>query len=201
MTNMIYALVGPHASGKSTLITQLMSMGIHFIKTYTTNEILAHSKNPKQASLFNIVTRDEFEDLDLLVQYSYKGEYYGILKSDILNSLKEYSTSVLLLEANGIKQLNKLIKKNLATIFLMVDYVTLVDRMLHMNYSNEEIKYHLQYAENNKEFDNWKLTTHVIKNTGDLKQTLLQLLAIMNLLQPLPAASWQKRVGQQPNQE
>lgn len=83
----------------------------------------------------------------------------------------------------------------------MVDYVTLVDRMLHMNYSNEEIKYHLQYAENNKEFDNWKLTTHVIKNTGDLKQTLLQLLAIMNLLQPLPAASWQKRVSQQQNQE
>lgn len=200
MTNMIYALVGPHASGKSTLISQLMSMGVHFIKTYTTNEFLAHSKNPKQAKLFNIVTRDEFEDLDLLVQYSYKGEYYGISKIDILNSLENYSTSVLLLEANGIKQLNKLIKKNLATIFLMVDYVTLVDRMLHMNYSNEEIKYHLQYAENNKEFDNWKLTTHVIKNTGDLKQTLLQLLAIMNLLQPLPAASWQKRVGQQPSQ-
>lgn len=201
MTNMIYALVGPHASGKSTLISQLMSMGIHFIKTYTTNEFLAHSKNTKQAKLFNIVTREEFEALDLLVQYSYKGEYYGILKNDILDSLKEYSTSVLLLEANGLKQLNKLIKKNLATIFLMVDYVTLVDRMLHMNYSNEEIKYHLQYAENNKEFDNWKITTHVIKNTGDLKDTLLQLLAIMNLLQPLPAANWQKRIGKQTSQE
>ena len=63
----------------------------------------------------------------------------------------------------------------------MVDYVTLIDRMLHQGYTNDEIKYHLQYAENNKEFDSWKVATQVIKNTTTLPIAMSQLLAIMGL--------------------
>ena len=184
MTNMIYALVGPHAAGKATLTTQLISMGIHFIPTYTTYEFIPHGRNrqkTKSSQLYRTVSREEFIQLELVVQFTHKGEFYGIRKEDILNALKEHTISVMILESTGIKQLNKLIKKKLSTIYLMVDYVTLIDRMLHMGYTNDEIKYHLQYAENNKEFDSWKLTTHVIKNTQDLQLSLVQLLAIMGL--------------------
>ena len=89
--------------------------------------------------------------------------------------------SVMILENTGIKQLSKLIKNKLCTIYLMVDYVTLIDRMLHQGYTNDEIKYHLQYAENNKEFDSWKVATQVIKNTTTLPIAMSQLLAIMGL--------------------
>lgn len=184
MTNMIYALVGPHAAGKATLATQLISMGIHFIPTYTTYEFLPHGRarqKTKSAQLYRTVSREEFSQLDLVVQFTHKGEFYGIRKDDILDALKEHTVSIMILENTGIKQLNKLIKKKLSTIYLMVDYVTLIDRMLHMGYTNDEIKYHLQYAENNKEFDSWKLTTHVVKNTQDLQLSLVQLLAIMGL--------------------
>ncbi|MBQ9539721.1 MAG: hypothetical protein IJU95_10700, partial [Treponema sp.] len=89
-----------------------------------------------------------------------KGESYGYKKDDILNSLRDHTISVMILEVTGLKPLSKLIKKKLATVFLMVDYVTLVDRLLRKGYNNDEIKYHLQYAENNKEFDLWKICTH-----------------------------------------
>ena len=45
MANKIFAFVGPHASGKTTIITQLMSMGIHCIKTYTTRDIKEKDPN------------------------------------------------------------------------------------------------------------------------------------------------------------
>ena len=102
--------------------------------------------------------------------------------------------SVMILENTGIKQLSKLIKNKLCTIYLMVDYVTLIDRMLHQGYTNDEIKYHLQYAENNKEFDSWKLTTYVIKNTHELELSLAQLLSIMGLSTVIPQEQFDKIV-------
>ena len=133
MTNMIYALVGPHAAGKATLVTQLISMGIPFIPTYTTYEFPQHGRTrqkTKSAQLYRTVSREEFSQLDLVVQFTHKGDFYGIRKDDILNALKEHAISVMILESSGIKQLNKLIKKKLSTIYLMADYVTLIDRML-----------------------------------------------------------------------
>lgn len=189
MTNKIYALVGPHASGKATLASHLMSMGIHFIPTYTTYVFPERGKTHQKsesAHLYRSVSREEFNSLDLVVQFTHKGDAFGIRKDDILNSLKDHQISVMILEANGIKQLNKLIKKKLATVYLMVDYVALIDRMLNTGHTNEEIKYHLQYAENNKEFDTWKIATYVIKNTGTPEMALVQLLSIMGLTTVVP---------------
>ena len=200
MNNMIYALMGPHASGKATMAAHLVSMGVHLIPTYTTADFSKYKelqqKNIK-VNLYHPVNLEQFQKLDFLFRFTYKGDYYGVLKEDILNSLRDYPVSVILLDSSGVKQLHKLIKKNLATVFLMVDYVTLVDRMLKLNYSNDEIKYHLQYAESNKEFDGWKITDHVIKNTGDFRLAFMQLLAIMNLVSPLPAADWRLRTQSQ----
>lgn len=92
----------------------------------------------------------------------------------------------MIMESSGIRQLGKFIKKNLFTVYLMADCMTLVKRMLDMSCSNEEIKYHLQYDENNHEFDNWKITDYVIKNTGTPAQAADQLLAIMGLTAVVP---------------
>lgn len=184
MSNMIYALVGPHAAGKATLASQLISMGIHFIPTYTTYQFPSRGRGQqksKSAALYHTVSREEFNHLDLVVQFTHKGDFYGIRKKDILDAIEEHQMSVMILENTGIKQLSKLIKNKLCTIYLMVDYVTLIDRMLHQGYTNDEIKYHLQYAENNKEFDSWKVATQVIKNTTTLPIAMSQLLAIMGL--------------------
>ena len=195
MTNRIYALVGPHAAGKSTLASKLIAMGIHFIPTYTTYVFPNRGRgNRKFAQLYRSVSREQFNQLDLVIQFTHKGDSYGIRKNDILDALKDHKISAMILEVNGIKQLHKLIRKKLTTVYLMADCMTLVDRMLNEGYTNEEIKYHLQYAENNKEFDSWKITDYVIKNAEDPKLALAQLLAIMGLTAVGPQKDFEEMV-------
>ena len=185
MTNKIYGLVGPHASGKTVLVGKLMQLGIHYIPLYTTR---MPGKIDSDGRFYRFVSKADFFKQDFVVRVTYKGDYYGILKKDVLSALQEHKISLLLLEANGVKQLARLLKENFETIFLMVDYVTLVERMIRLGHKNNEIKYHLEYAENNSEFDNWKDATHVvkIKNATDPGTAFDQILAIMGLMQILP---------------
>ena len=188
MTNKIYALVGPHASGKTVLLGKLMQLGIHYIPLYTTR---TPGKIDSDAKFYRFVSKAEFFKQDFVVHVTYKGDYYGILKKDILSALQEHKISLVMLEANGVKQLARLLKENFETIFLMVDYVTLVERMIRLGHKNNEIKYHLEYAENaenNSEFDNWKDAAHVVKlkSAADLGTAFDQILAIMGLMQLLP---------------
>ena len=120
------------------------------------------------------------------IEFSHKGESYGYRKDDILNALRDHTISVMILEIEALKPMSKLIKKKLETIYLMVDYVTLVDRLLRLGCNNEEIKIHLQYAENNKEFDLWKICNHIIRNTCEKETALIQLLSIMGLTTLIP---------------
>lgn len=193
MTNKIYALVGPHASGKTALIGKLMQLGIHYIPLYTTR---AQGKIDSDVRFYRFVSKAEFFKQEFIVHVTYKGDYYGILKKDVLSALQEHKISMVMLEANGVKQLARVLKENFETIFLMVDYVTLVERMIRLGHKNNEIKYHLEYAENNNEFGNWKDCTHVvkIKNAMDPGTAFDQILAIMGLMQLLPQESLKEHV-------
>ena len=189
MENKIYALMGAQGSGKATMAAQLLDMGIHFIPVYTTQDFSTQKRTRYHVSrepFFHTVTREEFNQLDLVIEFSHKGEAYGYRKEDILNALRDHTISVMILEIEALKPMSKLIKKKLETIYLMVDYVTLVDRLLRLGCNNEEIKIHLQYAENNKEFDLWKICNHIIRNTCEKETALIQLLSIMGLTTLIP---------------
>jgi len=197
MENKIYALMGAQGSGKATMAAQLLDMGIHFIPVYTTQDFSTQKRTRYHVSrepFFHTVTREEFNQLDLVIEFSHKGEAYGYRKDDILNALRDHIISVMILEIEALKPMSKLIKKKLETIYLMVDYVTLVDRLLRLGCNNDEIKIHLQYAENNKEFDLWKICNHIIRNTGEKETTLIQLLSIMGLTTLIPQEEFDKRI-------
>lgn len=184
MSNKIYAIVGPHASGKTTLVQRIMELGIHYIPGITTRPAKKISTRP---DTFRVVDKADFFQYDCIVKTTYKGNYYGLLKKDVLDSLQTYPISVVIVDPVGLKQLSRLIKGSFASVYLMCDYVVLVERMLRLGHSNDEIKHHLEYAENNNEFDSWKIATHVIKNTRDEESALMQLLAIMGVTTLRPA--------------
>ncbi|SHK39150.1 guanylate kinase [Selenomonas ruminantium] len=197
MDNKIYALMGAQASGKATMAAHLKQMGIHFIPVYTTQDFSAQKHNRhyvKRDDMYITVSREEFTQMEFIIEFSHKGESYGYKKDDILDSLRDHHISVMILEVTGLKLMTKLIKKKLATIFLMVDYVTLVDRLLQLGYNNDEIKYHLQYAENNKEFNLWKICSHIVRNTCEKETALIQILAIMGLTMPVPQEQFDKMI-------
>ncbi|MCI6283570.1 guanylate kinase [Selenomonas sp.] len=191
MVNKIFALVGPFASGKRTLALQLSHMGVHYIPTYTTRPTDAKDTHP---GLVRTLDHDEFFRQEFMVRYSYEGHYYGLSKGEVLHALKHYHISVILLDQSAIGQLSKLLRDNFVSIYLMVDYVTLVSRMLTMGCTNDDIKYHLEYAEVNKEFDAWKVTTHVIKNTQDPHVALEEILTLMGLMRLLPHEELNRRL-------
>jgi guanylate kinase len=179
MKNKIYAFIGPHASGKRTLISKLLSMDIHYIPCYTTRP--AAPIDPEQ-TFYKTLSKEEFVKKSFIIKTAYKGNYYGILKSDILDSLEKYKISIVIVELNGLRQVAKLMKDKIDTIYIMTDYMTLVKRMLKKGEKNTAIKAHLEYAETNNEFDNWKHTDYVVKNINTPEAALRQIMAIMGLV-------------------
>lgn len=187
MNHKIFALVGPYASGKASIINQLMAAGIHYIHHYTTAAYHDH-----KAGLFVQMTPEAFAEESFIIRSTYLDQQYALKREEILTALQQHNISVMILPLHSIAALKKLLKSNLATVFLMCDYVNLVDRMLRLRHSNDEIKKHLQYAESNKEFEGWKQCNFVIKNSGDMNLALQQLLAIMGLVCPLPREEFMK---------
>lgn len=178
MTNKIYALVGPYASGKNTLIEKLVDLGINYIPVYSTGD----PRNVKRTSnLVRYVSKTQFSHEDWMVRVTYKGDYYGIKKTDLLDSLNNNKISITMLDQNGVKQVQKLMNGSVKTIYLMVDYVSLVDRMLARGLNNTDMKYHLEYAESNGEFNYWKSANYIIKNTSTVESAYNQLMAILGL--------------------
>ncbi len=190
MLKKIYALVGPHGCGKSDIIEKLMELGINYIPTYTTRK---PEKDDKGHNLYKFITKSTFFSSEWVIKVTYKGEYYGIKKDDILNSLNKHGVSVMLIDSNGIKQVSKLLRGRLESIYIMIDYVSLVDNLLHMGYKNDAIKYHLEYAENNGEFNTWKSATHVVKYTANSEQVMEQILAIMGFMSLSPQKMAEKK--------
>lgn len=181
MDHHIFALVGPYASGKASIIKRLMEAGIHYIPHYTTAAYQNH-----KAGLFVQLPPDDFIRESFIIRSTYLDQQYALKREEILTALQQHHLSTLILPMHCITPMQKLLKSNLVTVFLMCDYVHLIDRMLRLRHSNDEIKRRLQYAESNKEFDGWKQCNYVIKNSGDIELALQQLLALMGLVRPLP---------------
>ncbi len=171
----IYALLGPHASGKSTILNILRERGFSSIISHTTR---TPKENEQNGVDYHFISKDEFFKLDLVEKSTYQGEYYGIAKSEILGKMQKNRINFLLIDKNGFKQLKKLLSNRVESIYIMVDYVTMVERMLKRGESNVNIKKQLEYAETNGEFDNWKICDHVVKNVLDLDIAIRQIIAI-----------------------
>ena len=198
MTNKIYALIGPHAAGKTTFLKKMLSMGINYVPMYTTRQ---PGKFSSDRDVYRFIDKIDFFKRDFIVKTTYKGDYYGLVKKDVLDSLQEYPITLILTDASALKQLSKLIKDNFESIYIMCDYVSLIERMLRMGHTNDEIKHHLEYAENNGEFEAWKFATHVVKNVSTEEKAMNQILSIMGLVEKMPESKIKELVKRQVKEE
>ena len=191
MANKIYAFLGPHMSGKSTMVSQLMSMGIHYIPTVTTrvfDDRYAYKRRIYQ-SVKDAVYRDEKKNL--IVDTSYQAQSYGLRKAEVLDAYKSHRISMVILhDVAAIKQITKFIHQDLVSIFLMVNDEVFVDRMLRAGCSNDEIRYYVEQAEELGEFDHWRDVDFVVKNTSTARVALEQILAIMGLVTLVPQSDF-----------
>ena len=193
MANKIYAFLGPHTSGKSTMVSQLMSMGIHYIPTITTR--VFDDRYAYKRKIYQTVKSDKYSQEKFIVDTSYQAHSYGLRKSEVLDAYKNHKVSVTIMhDVAGIKQLQKFINQDLVTIFLMIDDEVFVDRMLRAGCSNDEIRYYVETADETDEFEHWRDVDFVVKNTKTARIALEQILAIMGLVTLVPQADFDNLV-------
>ena len=193
MANKIYAFLGPHTSGKSSMVAQLMSMGIHYIPTVTTR--VFDDRYAYKRRLYQTVKSADYKNEKFIVNTSYQAHSYGLRKTDVLDAYKKHRVSVAIMhDVSGIAQLAKFIHQDLVSIFLMIDDEVFVDRMLRAGCSNDEIRYYVETADETGEFDHWRDVDFVVKNTSTARVGLEQILAIMGLVTLVPQADFDRLV-------
>jgi len=193
MANKIYAFLGPHTSGKSTMVSQLMSMGVHYIPTVTTR--VFDDRYAYKRKIYQTVKSNDYEKEKFIVNNTYQAHSYGLRKSDVLDAYQNHKISVTIMhDVSGIKQLMKFINQDLVSIFLMIDDEVFVDRMLRAGCSNDEIRYYVETADETGEFEHWRDVDFVVKNTSTARVALEQILAIMGLVTLVPQSDFDNLV-------
>ena len=193
MANKIYAFLGPHTSGKSTMVSQLISMGVHYIPTVTTR--VFDDRYAYKRKIYQTVKSDKYNQEKFIVNNNYQAHSYGLRKSEVLDAYQKHKISIAIMhDVAGIKQLQKFINQDLVTIFLMIDDEVFIDRMLRAGCSNDEIRYYVETADETGEFEHWRDVDFVVKNTSTARIALEQILAIMGLVTLVPQSDFDNLV-------
>nr|WP_092074519.1 GTPase [Dendrosporobacter quercicolus]NSL49089.1 guanylate kinase [Dendrosporobacter quercicolus DSM 1736]SDN00042.1 guanylate kinase [Dendrosporobacter quercicolus] len=179
--NKVFVIIGPPASGKTSIANRLASYGIPEMVSHTTRQPREGEINGES---YYFVSKEEFAKMDLIERVNYSGQYYGLSKQEVLKKVKEQPLSIVVVERTGLEQLKKLLGERLESIYIMIDDTTIIDRMLNRGQSNETIQRRLEYAQKNGEFNHWQLTDYVVKNTKTIDSAVRQVMAIMGLSVP-----------------
>lgn len=189
--NKVYAFLGPMCSGKTTMVSQLITMGIHYIPSVTTR--VFEDRFASKRRLFRTISKDDYNAEKLIISSNYQGSMFGFRKDDVLDAYRQRKVSIMIMmDVDGIRQLSKFINQDLVTIFLMINDEAFVERLLRLGCSNEEINYYMEYAETNKEFEKWKAADYIVKNTSSPRSALEQILAIMGLVTPVSQSDFDR---------
>lgn len=174
----IFVLTGPPASGKTTIKNALRQCGVATMISHTTRAPKEHEKHGVH---YFFVTKEEFLKLRLVERVTYAGHFYGLSKDEVMSKLEGYPATVVDTDLQGLQQLRKLLGDRVECIFILTDKDTILGRLTLQGEYLETIIKRIEFAEENGEFDNWKMAESVVKNTGDVDKAVRQVLAIMNL--------------------
>ncbi|SMD07983.1 guanylate kinase [Sporomusa malonica] len=180
--NKVYALIGPPASGKTSIQKELVQYGIPEILSHTTRK---PRPDEQHGGHYYFVSKEEFQKTEIIERVEYSGNLYGLSKAEVLNKVNQHPISTVAVETQGLNQLKKLLAHRVESIFIMIDYDTVISRMLDRGDSHELINRRIEYANSTGEFNNWQTANYVVKNTGSLEVAVRQILAIVGKLTPL----------------
>jgi len=143
----LLVLAGPAGSGKSTLCDRLVEAGLGFSRVITTT-----TRSPRQGEVdgvhYHFLTPAAFDAKvaagEFLEWAWVHGERrYGTLASSVLAPLAQGRDIVMSVDVQGVESLrraaagNPLIRRSLATVFIVVDRERLYARMRHRGKDDE----------------------------------------------------------------
>jgi guanylate kinase len=90
--NKVYAIIGPPASGKTSIVKALAEFGVPTLISHTTRAPKAGEKNGAD---YYFVKKEAFSGMSFVEKSSYADNLYGLTKEEVLNKIKAYPVSVL----------------------------------------------------------------------------------------------------------
>ena len=148
----VYAIIGPTASGKTAIISELKKLGLHEIKRYTTATTEDFSVEE-----FKIVSEEEFNNIDFFHTFHYENIVCAFSKLDIIKAIQQHPISLIQIDKAGLNLLYRLLGEKVESIYIMLDPVNIVQRLLEKNIDvnamDKEGKTPLHYAIENKKMD------------------------------------------------
>lgn len=177
--NKVYAIIGPPASGKTSIVKGLFAKyKVPALVSHTTRQPRAGEEQGKD---YYFVGEEEFSRTVFLEKANYSGHFYGLSKEEVVNKVNVYPASVVDISLTGFEQLRKMLGERVAAIYILVDKDTVINRYILQGDDVAVITKTIEYAQQRGEFNNWEIADHVVKNTGELDVALRQIAAIMNL--------------------
>lgn len=177
----VYALIGPAGSGKSSLVKELRQRGVPMLVSHTT-------RTPKPGERdgvdYYFVNSDQFAKARPFEKVLYAGHLFGLTKEEVTGKMDQYPACTVDIDMEGLIQLKRMLADRLESIFILVDKETIYSRFMMNGEKLEEVKARIYYAEAKGEYDNWRVADHVVKNTGSIECSVLQILAIMGKVVP-----------------
>jgi guanylate kinase len=173
---MIYLLLGPSGSGKTTLSQCLKETGIP--------ELISHSTRPmrkgeSEGSPYYFVTREQFEQVEMIEGTEYNGNLYGTSVSEVERVLSSSTCAFTIVDKHGAEQFKSLYgSEQVKIIYVYVPVKLAVERMRARGDSEDDIADRIRHAFRSGEFDNLEIADCCIVNK-DLDASLRQLKAIV----------------------
>ena len=176
----IYAIIGPPASGKSTIVEQLRTK--HNICALLSHTTRTPKPGEQNGIDYYFVDKENFSKLQFVEKASYDDQFYGVSKEEVINKINNNKLSIIDISMSGFEQLKKMMGERVESIYIMVDKDTIINRYVNEGRDPSEIIRRIEYAEKQGEFDNWQNVDFVVKNSSSVDVAVRQVLAIMNLL-------------------
>jgi len=174
--NHIFCIVGPSGSGKTTLGEYLKNFDwIGEIVSHTTRKM---RKNEEYGDPYYFVDENQFQNLTLIEEVKYGGNYYGFAKEEILDKISKYDVIFAIVDMHGVEQLQKEFPK--ANINIIYIYSTMEECINRMKKRDEnKILKRLKHADKTNEFLNHKYADYIVRNKDNkLKAAKTQLAEI-----------------------
>ena len=171
----IFCLIGPSASGKTTLIQDNKdSLNFGEIISTTTR---TPRKNEVDGKDYNFVSKEDFNKLEMLEKDEYASDYYGTSLNAIIDSLKDKNGTMTAITYEGYQNIKKYFIENrienikVISVFIDASKDILKERMISRGDSPKNIEKRLKNIETRHEFDNMFKTDFIFLPTDSRYKT------------------------------
>ena len=168
---MLYILIGPSGSGKSSISREFVEMGIPEIISTTTRDPRGGESH---GSPYYFVTEEEFDKKELAEVTTYAGKRYGVTIEELESKMSEHAHCFMIMDRVGVTAMKERYGDKVRAIYVWISPQETVRRLRDRWDKEEVIVNKLEHALTNNEFNNIDIADFCIinKNLAESKRLL-----------------------------